>query len=74
MTRSRSLNKFRQERTISKYVVDKKQRNKCAKLLWKTKKKFFNNLDIKRVTDNKQFWKTVKPCLTNKTTKVERIT
>ena len=26
------------------------------------------------VTDNKQFWKTVKPCLTDKTLKFKRIT
>ena len=39
----------------------------------KLKKDFFNNLDVKRVTDNKQFWKTVKPCLTDKTLKDERI-
>ena len=29
---------------------------------------------FKRVTDNKQFWKTVKPYLTDKTFKDERIT
>ena len=40
----------------------------------KIKKYFFNNLDVKCVKDNKQFWKTVKPCLTDKTLKDERIT
>ena len=45
-----------------------------VKLLRKTKEDFFNNLNVKRVTDNKQFWKTVKPCLTDKTLKDERIT
>ena len=39
----------------------------------KTKKDFFNNLDINSA-DNNQFWKTVKPCLTDKTLKDERIT
>ena len=71
MTRLRLLNKFRQERTISSNVTYKKQRNICVKLLPKTKK---NNLDVKRVTDNKQFWKTVKLCLTDKTLKDEIIT
>ena len=56
------------------HVAYKKQRNICVKLLRKTKKDLFNNLDVKRVTDNKQFWKTVKPCLTDKTLKDERIT
>ena len=74
MTRSRLLNKFRQERTILSHVAYKKHQNICVKLLRKTKKDFFNNLDVKRVTDNKQFWKTVKPCLTDKTLKDERIT
>ena len=74
MTRSRLLNKFRQERTILSHVAYKKQRNICVKLLRKTEKDFFNNLDVDRVTDNKQFWKTVKPCLTDKTLKDKRIT
>ena len=34
----------------------------------------FSKYDVKRVTDNKQFWKIVKPCLTDKTLKGERIT
>ena len=54
MTRSRLLNKFRQERTISSNVTYKKQRNICVKLLRKTKD-FFNNLDVECVTENKQF-------------------
>ena len=74
MTRSRLLNKFRQERTILSHVAYKKQRNICVKLLRKTKKDSFNNLDVKRVIDNKQFWKTVKPCLIDKTLKDEGIT
>ena len=53
MTRSRLLNKFRQERTIFSHVAYKKQQNMCVKLLRKTKKDFFNNLDVKRVTNNK---------------------
>ena len=74
MTRSRLLNKFRQERTILSHVAYKKQQNMCVKLLRKTKKDFFSNLDVKRVTNNKHFWETVKPCLTDKTLRDERIT
>ena len=29
-------------------------------------KKYYNNLDHKKITDNKQFWKTVKPFFSNK--------
>ena len=32
----------------------------CAKLLEKTKRSYFSNLNTKRVADNKKFWKTVK--------------
>ena len=73
MTRPRLLNKFRQDRTISSHVAYEKQQNIWVQLLWKIEKDFFNNLDVKSVTHNKQFRKTVKPCLTNKTLKGERI-
>ena len=29
-------------------------------------KKYHGNLDEKKVTDNKQFWKTIKPLISNK--------
>ena len=48
MTRSRLLNKFRQDRTISSHVAYKKQRNISVKLLHKTKKDFFNNLNVEQ--------------------------
>ena len=38
-----------------------KQKNYCVSLLRKTKKMYYSNLDEKNVTDNKRFWKTVKP-------------
>ena len=44
------------------------------KLSRKTKKKFYNNLNGKYITENKLFWKTLKPSLTVKTLKDERIT
>ena len=44
------------------------------KLLRKTKKDFYNNLNVKYITKNKLFWKTVKPSFTDKTLKDERIT
>ena len=74
MTNSRLWNKFKQDRAIFSNMAYKKKWNICVKLLRKTKKYFFNNLDVKYVTDNKQFWKTVKSCLTDKTLKGERIT
>ena len=74
MRRSKLLNKFRQDKTILSHVAYKTQLNICVQLLRKTKKYFFSNFNVKRVTDNKQFWKTVKQCLTDKTLKSDGIT
>ena len=34
----------------------------------------YNNLDEKKVTDNKTFWKTIKPFLSNKIVSREKVT
>ena len=39
----------------------------------KRKKNYFNNLNIRNVTDNKQFWKTMKPFFSSKVGDNERI-
>ena len=44
----------------------KKQRNICVSLLKKAKRKHYEDLSIADVTDNKKFWKRVKPLLRNK--------
>ena len=46
-----------------------KQRNNVASLLRNEKKNFYSNLDTKVVIDNRTFWKTVKPLLSEKVTK-----
>ena len=37
------------------------------------KKKYFNNLDLNKIADNKVFWKTVKPLLLDKGINTARI-
>ena len=44
----------------------KRQRCFCSRLYKREKKKHFNNLDLNQITDNKLFWKTVKPLLSDK--------
>ena len=44
------------------------------KLLRKNTEEFYNNLNVKYITESKPFWKTVKPSFTDKTLKDERIT
>ena len=51
-----------------------KQRNYCVSLARKSIKLYNSNLDEKNVTDNKTFWKTMKPFLSDKTVSREKIT
>ena len=51
----------------------KRQRNVCTTLIKKTKTSFYNNLNVNKMTDNKSFWKTVKPSFTEKTQKGGKI-
>ena len=43
-------------------------------LLRKSKKVYYSNLDEKKVTDNKTFWKTIKPFLSDKIVSREKVT
>ena len=51
-----------------------KQRNICTSLLRKEKKSYFENLDTSCITDNKMFWKIIKPKFSKKCTIKEKIT
>ena len=44
----------------------KQYRNFCVNLLRKEKKKFYNNLDVSIMFDNKNSWKFIKPLFTGK--------
>lgn len=74
MTRSRLRNKYLKNKSDENETAFKKQRNKCVKLVQKSKETYYNNLEIKSVTDNKKFWNTVKPCFTEKVKNKELIT
>ena len=52
----------------------KKQKNFVSKLYKKEKKRFYNNLDIKDVLQNKTFWNYIKPCFSNHYQKKAKIT
>ena len=74
MTRTRLLNKYRKDNSAGNLFAHKIHWNFCVKLLRKSKKDFCNNLNVKRITDNRTFWQTIKPNFTDKTLKDERIT
>ena len=70
MKRSKLRNKFLKSRNLS----DRKnyiQINLCKRLLKNTKRAYFNNLDMWKVTDNRTFRKTVVPLFSNKFSKSE---
>ena len=52
----------------------KKQRNYCVFLLRKIKKSFYENLNPNLITDNRTFWKHVKPFFSDKTPYTNSIT
>ena len=47
-------------------IAHNKQRNVCFSILRKSKKSYYENLDTKNITDNKNFWGTVKPLFSHK--------
>ena len=61
MIRSRLQNKLFTYGTKECETAFKHQRNYCNRLCKREKKKFYNNLNLNEITDNKKFWKTMKP-------------
>ena len=50
---------------LKQHLKYKKQRNLCVTLLRKKKAKYFNDLELNLVRDNKMFWKTTAPYFVN---------
>ena len=73
MHRTRLRNNFLRNRPDENKSKYSRQRNYCVSLLRKTRKNY-SNLNEKKITDNKTFWKTIKPFLSNKTPSDEKIT
>ena len=73
MKKSRLRNKFLNTKSDIDRKAYNKQRNYVVSLLRNEKKNFYSNLDTKVVTDNRTFWKTVKPLLSEKVTKHSKI-
>ena len=58
---TRSKNLFLKHKSDENRNPFCKHRNKCVSLWPKSKKDYFPKLNEKNITDNKTFWKTVKP-------------
>ena len=66
MHKSRLKNIFHKTRAKEDWNNYEKQRKFCVNLLRNTNKDYFQKLNIKDLTDNKKFWKTIKPFFSNK--------
>ena len=66
MTSSRLTNKFLKTPNTFNEVTYKKHRNYCVNLLRREKRKYYENLDLNKITDNKTFWKQMKSFFTTK--------
>ena len=64
--RSRLKNNLNKQRPDENWDNYKKQRNFCVKVLHQTKEKYFSDINVKSISDNKRFWKTIKPFFSNK--------
>ena len=73
MDRARFRNNFLKHRTDENRKKYSKQSNYCVSLLRKTKRTYYGNLNEKEVTDNRKFWKTVKPFLSDKCPSNEKV-
>ena len=74
MKRSRLRNKFLNTKSDIDRKACNKQRNLCVSLIRSEKRKFFSNIKTSDITDNKTFWKTVKPFFTDKIITKTKIT
>ena len=66
MKRSKLRNEFNEDKNIENWSEYKRQRKFCSNLLKQSKKCHFDSLNVNDVTENKKFWKTIKPFLTEK--------
>ena len=73
MKRSRHSKSFLKNRTEENKIIYNRQRNYCVSLLRKSKLGYYENLNIKKVTDEKLFQKLVKPLLSDKSRVRDRI-
>ena len=73
MKRSELRTKYYKNPTDFNFQKFKKHKNFCSKLYKKERKKYYNNLDLKNIQDNRKFWETVKPFVSDKFSKSSKI-
>ena len=74
MTRSRLKNVYLRNPNDINRTNYTKQRNYCVNLRRRVKRSYYNSLNINNITDNKKFWKSIKPCFSDNINSNEIIT
>ena len=74
MKRSQLKSKHFKTNTTESLRLYKKQNNFCSKLYKKERNTYYSSSKLNKVTDNKAFWKTIKPFLSDKGTNINKIT
>ena len=74
MLRSKLRNRLNKNKTLEAHLAYKRQRNLCTSLLRKCKRNFYGNLNPSVISDNKTFWKIVKPFFSDKVSTTSKIT
>ena len=73
MLRSKLLNKLHKQKSLTAEIAYKKQRNICTSLIRKTKQSYYRHISPQTVTNNKNFWKNIKPFFKNNTNTKDKI-
>ena len=73
MRRSELETKYLKTKTQTNLKLYKKHKNLCSKLYKRERRKNYESLDMKNVLDSKEFWKTMRPFLSDKNTVFSQI-
>ena len=74
MTRLGFKNTYLKTKTQEDKKSYNKERNYCVKLIEKSRREFYYNLDTESITDSKTFQKTLKPLFSDKLVQAGKIT
>ena len=66
MRRTRLRDKSIDSKTDANIIAYNKQRNYCVSLMQKEKRAYYSSLNMHDVTDNKTFWRKLKPLYSEK--------
>ena len=73
MHRSQLGAKYLKTKIQANLKLNKKHKNFCSKLYIWERRKYYESLDMKNILDSKEFWKTMRPFLSNNNTVFSQI-